>query len=371
LSKLALFRAVCLAGFLALITVYVSEAASPIRQLTVTTASNVRPAISPDGKRIAFQSNRDGPYHIYVMDADGNNVVQVTSGNFDDRHPAWSPDGKVIAVDSGGADGKREIWMVDVASKRRTQITRIGAIASFPSWSPDGKRISFYLYQTGSMDLWTVTPEGAPPVRVTSGLASESNNQCTFACHAAAWSPDGSRIAVTDGDGTRVLLLSAQTGTASAPISPPQERSHFPIFLPDGRLVYTTEHVTIDASWTDLWIVDPNSTAPRTELATKVQAQGPFEFTADARELLFASPRSGNFEIYAVTLDAEGKAALATKPTRLSPSQGQRPADNGTSGFSLPKDPEPYLLAVGVLAFVALGVETIVRRRRRAKTPTP
>ena len=369
MSKLAVFRAVCLAGFLALITAYVSEAASPIRQLTVTTASNVRPALSPDGKRIAFQSNRDGPFHIFVMDIDGANVTQITSGDTDDRHAAWSPDGKRIAIDSGGANGKREIWTVDVASKRRTQITRIGAIASFPSWSPDGQRISFYLYQAGTMDLWTVTSDGAPPVRVTNGLASESNNQCTFACHAAAWSPDGSRIALTDGDGARVLLLSAATGSASAPISPPQERSHFPTFLPDGRLVYTTEHVTIDASWTDLWIVDPNSSAPRTELATKVQAQGPFEFTADARQLLFASPRSGNFEIYAVTLDAEGKAALATKPTRLSPGSAQGTAEEGGTGFQLPRDPEPYLLAIGILAFVAVGVETIARRRRRATTP--
>jgi hypothetical protein len=101
-----------------------------------------------------------------------------------------------------------------------------------------------------------------------------------------------------------------------------------------------------------------------------VQAQGPFEFTSDAQQLLFASPRSGNFEIYAVTLDAEGKAALATKPTRLSPGDVQRPADEGRGEFGLPREPEPYLLAVGILAFVALGVETIVRRRRRTKTPT-
>src|SRR5207249_2364382 len=80
----------------------VAAAASPIRQLTETEAANLRPTWSPDHSRIAFQSNRDGAYHIYVMDADGKNTKQVSSGdNVDDRHPTWSPDGKFIAVDSG------------------------------------------------------------------------------------------------------------------------------------------------------------------------------------------------------------------------------------------------------------------------------
>src|SRR5438309_10311630 len=141
-NKLVVFRALYLAALLALVTAYVSEAASPIRQLTNTTASNIRPAWSPDGKRIAFQSNRDGPYHIYVMDADGSNGRQLTSGDADDRHPAWSPDGKLIAIDSGD-QVTREIYVVDASSRQRTQITRLGGIASFPSWSPDRKPPSF------------------------------------------------------------------------------------------------------------------------------------------------------------------------------------------------------------------------------------
>jgi len=371
-SKLVLLRAVYIAAFLALITAYVSEAASPIRQLTNTTASNLRPAWSPDGKRIAFQSNRNGPYHIYLMDSDGANVVQVTSSDADDRHPAWSPDGKFLAVDSGDA-AKREIWTIEVSSKRRSQVTKLGAIASFPSWSPDGKRIGFYLYQAASMDVWTVTPEGSNQTRLTRDLATESNNQCTFACHTVAWSPDGSRIAVADGDQARVLLLSAMNGAASAPITPADERSHFPIYLPDGSLVYVSEHVTIDQSWTDLWMVDPNAANTvegRTAVAGQIQAQGPFELSTDARQLLFASPRSGNFEIYSVTLDAAGKAALATKPERISPDLSSIASKPEEDGFKLPSTAEPYILALGLLAFAVVGVESIVRARRRSRPKT-
>jgi Tol biopolymer transport system component len=366
-STLVLFRAVCLAAFLALITAYVSSAASPIRQLTNTTAANVRPAYSPDGKRIAFQSNRDGPYQIFVMDADGGNVTQLTSGDADNRHPAWSPDGRLIAIDSG-TDAVREIWTIEVSSKRRTQVTNLGAIASFPSFSPDGKGLSFYVYQTSSMDLWLTAADGrGTPARLTRNLASVDNNQCTFACHAAAWSRDGSRLALSDGDSSRVIIISASGGTPT-PISPPDERSHFPIYLADGRIIYVTEHVTIDQSWTDLWAVTPDRGTDRTEIATQVQLQGPFEFSADARQLLFSSPRSGNFEIYAVTLDAEGKAALATKPQRISPDLSgvvSKPTDD--QGFKLPNTAEPYILAAGLLAFAVLGVESIVRARRRSR----
>ena len=368
MTALALFRVLYLAALMALGASVASAAATPIRQLTNTQASNIRPSWSPDGNQIAFQTNRDGPYHIYLMNADGSNVRQLTSGDADDRHPAWSPDGKQLAFDSGD-QVHREIWTIEVSSRQRTQLTRLGGIASFPSWSPDGKRIAFYVYQAGSMDVWTaLTDSSSVPLRLTHSLASEENSQCTFACHSVTWSPDSSRLALSDGDSSRVLLMSSLGGAQTA-ISPSDERSHFPVYLPNGRLVYVTEHISQDQSWTDLWQVDPSGGAPRTEIATQVQVQGPFEFTADASQILFASPRTGNFEIYAVTLDAAGRAALATKPERINPDQvSQVPQSTGRNGLGLPTTAEPYLLAFGVLALGAVAIESLVRRRRRART---
>src|SRR6202022_1908398 len=74
-----------------------------------------------------------------------------------------------------------------------TQITNLDAFASFPSFSPDGSRLSFYVYQKGSLELWTVNKDGSKAVQMTQGLASENKSQCTFACHMASWSPDGCR----------------------------------------------------------------------------------------------------------------------------------------------------------------------------------
>jgi hypothetical protein len=195
----------------------------------------------------------------------------------------------------------------------------------------------------------------------------QANNQCTFACHAARWSPDGSRIAFSDGDNARVLLLASLVSVSPTPISPVDEKSHFPVFLADGRLVYVTEHVTANQSYTDLWIIDPNNTtAARTQLAQNVQLQGPFELNKDGSELLFSSPRTGNFEIYSVTLDATGKAALAEKVSVPTGFGVTRTPTTPTSG--LPFHVTPKLVVLGVLALMAIGLELAVwvYRRRRA-----
>ena len=363
MTRMLLVRVLCLAACVAFVSGGTTVGASPIRQLTQTSASNLRPVWSPDGKRIAFQTNRDGPYHIYVMDADGGNVRQLTSGDADDRHPTWSPDAKRIAVDSG-SDVKREIWVIDMASRARTQLTRIGAITSFPSWSPDGTRISYYVYRDGAMDIWTTEADGGNTVQLTRQLASERNNQCTFACHSPAWSPDGRQLAFSDGDHSRVLLMASAIGATPSPISPKDERSHFPVYLPDGRIVYVSEFVTPDISYTDLWSVDPRAGDLRTEVAKGVLAQGPFELSADGSQLLFASPRSGNFEIYAVTLDDEGKAALATRPDPVKPFDATEPPTRRVASVDPLRDPTVYVVGFAAIALMLGGLALVSRARR-------
>ena len=71
------------------------------------------PAWSPDGKQIAFASNPDGNSDIYIMDANGTNLTQITHNDADDLEPAWSPDGKQIAFASNPA-GNYDIYVITV-----------------------------------------------------------------------------------------------------------------------------------------------------------------------------------------------------------------------------------------------------------------
>lgn len=401
LASIGHFRVAIIVACLVLASAQAAQSASPIQQLTNDTASDVRPVWSRDAARVAFQSNRGKLYQVYVMDADGSNERRLSVEGVDDRHPAWNHAGTVVAVDSGN-ETAREIWTIDVASGARTQVTSLGAFATFPSWSPDGSRLSFYAYQNGVLDLWSVGADGSSPTRLTNGLASEQKQQCTFACHAAPFSPDGTRLAYSTTGRSEVWTVRATDGGDAVRVSPDGDlgSSHFPIYLADGRLLYVTEHVTPGQAWTDIWSVRPGTSEPRQAIAQDVQAQGPFAISADGQWLLFSSPRGGNFDVYRVPLTDEGKEAMKVRSgetvpspalhARLASSTANPPATQndsqvipqpaatvsapGAQPAPSPDTPStaPYfLLAAGSIVVLWLTVEGIRWSRQRARRRAP
>jgi hypothetical protein len=173
----------------------------------------------------------------------------------------------------------------------------------------------------------------------------------------------------------------------------PTGRSHFPSFMPDGRVVYVTEHINPGQSWTDIWAVAPGSGQPRTPLLEDVQVQGPFEFSPDGQKMLFSSPRNGNFDIYVADLAANGAEALKqiSSDTQLAPAlaaghptQVPLPQVAGAPGTAaaapaaaataspqqsgpIPEGISPYVLALVGLAAAWVVVEGVIIARRRMK----
>jgi Tol biopolymer transport system component len=375
---LDLFRVVALAIGLGIFSAQAVAAAGPIQRLTSTPSTNIRPAFSPDGKRIAYQSNRSGLFEIYVVDADGQNERRVSSGDHDDRHPTWSPDGRQLAVDTG-TDAQREIWTLDVASGARRQVSRLAGIASFPSWSPDGGQLSFFFYQAGTLNLMAIASDGSAPRTIQPSIASEQKSQCTFACHAPSWSPDGSRLAYgSTTSPSEVWTMRASDAGDLQRVSPDGRTgsSHFPTYLPDGRLLYVTEHITPGRAWTDVWSLRPETPDQPQAMLQDVQAQGPFEFSADGTSMLFASPRGGNFDIYSVELNDAGKQALKEVPSAMQAApapagEAVQPSSAPVAAASAPADAGPganvYLLALMALGLVWGVVELLVFSRRRRR----
>ncbi|MGM1064118.1 amidohydrolase family protein [Saccharothrix sp. Mg75] len=124
------------------------------RRLTGQLQDATLPAWSPDGRSIAFQSYRDGNFHVHLVDVDGGEPRRLTSGAFDHREPAFSPDGERIALtsDRGGSYG---LWLLDLASGDLTALTSPPDEVGAPRWSADGRRIAFTVDDT-AVDVLTV-----------------------------------------------------------------------------------------------------------------------------------------------------------------------------------------------------------------------
>jgi Tol biopolymer transport system component len=317
---------------------------SPLLQLTVDRAQDVRAVWSPDGNRIAFQSDRGtGQYQIWSMQSDGGDQHQLSHDEADDRHPVYSPDGRQIAFDAGTAN-LREIWVMNADGSNRHQVTKLDAFASFPSWSADGGRLAFYLYQSGATDLYVVNADGASAQQLTSGLADERKSNCTNACHRPGWSPDGHTIAISGGDHRTVWTVDVNT-LAMTQITEGVEHTHFPWYLSDGRLAWVVEYIQQGgAAFTDVVAVDAPHPTVTSKLLSNVSVQGPYELSPDGQRVLFHSPRSGNFDVYvADTAVTGGLQALQTSRATADIASGvPTPAPDPSGGSSrgvLPIDP--------------------------------
>ena len=161
------------------------------------------PSWSPDGKRIAFVSNRDGhviggipTFEIYVMDADGKNQQRLTENRHGDWNPLWSPDGKRI-VFSSRRDGHfigdfgitEEIYVMDTDGQHQQRLTENRQNDLLPSWSPNGKRIAFASDEKGNFEnfeIYVMDANGGNQQRLTNNRGDDWN---------PSWSPDGQRIA--------------------------------------------------------------------------------------------------------------------------------------------------------------------------------
>jgi len=139
-----MLRALSCSGLMAWLLLILAPLLVPPDQIVrLTPQVSEESSWSPDGRRLVFDSNRAGKTtSLFVMDADGGNVAQLTRGPGSDETPAWSPDGKRFAYVSDRS-GHAEIWLVDADGKNPRQLTRHGGEAIHPHWSPDGRRVIY------------------------------------------------------------------------------------------------------------------------------------------------------------------------------------------------------------------------------------
>ena len=222
-----------------------------VTALTTGTARDMRPAWSPDGSRIAFESDRVGnQLDIFVMNADGSAVTRLTDDPARDQRPTWSPDGKQIAFESD-RDGQFEIYVMNADGRRPTRTTFsspetgvFSCCAMAPEWSPLGDKIVFSGVRSGAWNLAEVNPDGSGRVWFD-GATSKSQ------LPHPDWSPDGRKIVFeSDAAGNVDLYVIDADGTGLRRLLHDGADDHFATWSPDGtKIVYSRWQNKVDNLW--------------------------------------------------------------------------------------------------------------------------
>src|SRR5216684_4351754 len=333
-----------------------------IQRLTVNKARDAYPRYSPDGKWIAFSSDRNGNLDVFIIPAGGGTAKQLTSHSADDAVLGWTPDGRGVLFSSQrGEDFMAVLYVVSVDGGMPWRAgPDMGIQASF---SPDGKRIA---YNPKGQVYWRKYYRGAYQTDVwIEDVAAKKFTQLTDFDGLDSWpmwSTDGDIYFVSDRDGnglTNIWRISESGGKAERVTSFKSGDVRFPSISADGKVIVfehdfgiwkldtgskkvTPIHLNIDAdtqenatesrlfnSEADEYELSPNSrhiivsvhgevfTAPVEEGDIKQITDSPardrfVSYAPDGKSLGFISDRSGREELYVVGVDGTGEAQKLT-----------------------------------------------------------
>jgi Tol biopolymer transport system component len=248
------------------------------RQLTDAIGNDYPGAWSPDGKRIAFGSQREGSFDVFVMNADGSHQTRLSTGPDHESPEAWLPDGRIVYSSFHGdeplptwyvmdADGTNvrslpqlagagdpidwlsppalhgrlafasdrednvDVYVLDLPGGRLHRLTRSPGVDMSPTWSPDGTHIAFRSDRAGNDEVFVMNIDGTNQRNLTRNPASD---------YSPAWSPDGKRIAFAtardDPTGNDVWLMNTD-GSHPRPLVEQGGIDEYPVWSPDGSRV--------------------------------------------------------------------------------------------------------------------------------------
>lgn len=194
---------------------------------------------------VFFSAERNGRYEIYAAPVNDPsafaNWKQLTRGYSPARAPALSPDGKQLAFQSR-KDGNWEIYILDLVSNKITRLTNQLAYDGAPTWSPDGQQLAFESYRTGDLDIWRINADG-------SGLINLTPDEPAYD-YAPMWSPGGTRIAFTSwAAGHKQIFTISADGKDLTNVSNSEYSDEQPAWSPDGRqLAFVSNREACDLS---------------------------------------------------------------------------------------------------------------------------
>jgi len=262
------------------------------QQLTFDQAFVEYVDISPDGKTLAFNSDRGGNLDLWLLPIEGGETQQITTDVSSDWAPNWSPDGKTIAFYSARS-GNRDIWKIPASGGRALQLTSHKAIDWMPAWSPDGREIAFSSERGGNLDIWIIPATGGKARQVT-----------TFGgANFPQWSLNGEWLLTTQ---WRVPISGKNPVLWRVPISGKNpvfllsSNVSFSRFSKNGEMIY---FITVDGI-SKIWSIPAKGGSP----SVLIELKGRYghlvqeTFTTDGKDIYF-SWRQDTGDIWTMDVD--------------------------------------------------------------------
>jgi len=201
----------------------------PLTRLTSGFWDDITPAISPDGSRLVFSSNRDGYWDIYLMDLSNGALTRLTETPDYDASPSWSPDGRYLAYETYTEDLEIQILSVD-GNQPPISLSGHPSADYEPTWSPGGRQIAFVSTRSGNPDIWLADLDKMDQER----FINLSQTQDAKESH-PTWSPDGKKLAWASIErGRHSLYVRDSEGQVDYLGS-----GDYPVWSPDGKVLLT------------------------------------------------------------------------------------------------------------------------------------